>query len=668
MSITATNYINSINNNYPVRGQDNDSQGFRDNFNNITNALTTINSQVDFVNNYAVITTNSKSTFYGNTISDANLQNCSTEFYDNGVQSGSIIIDYSLGSYQKLELNPGVSNISVINWPVNGSQVGQLILNITPIQDTFSAVNFNGSQSTTTYVLNNSPNLFGLYHEHSFNAGVGDLLVTIINQPYTYSTSTVANQFTLVTNTVGNDNPTYFTLDIGKNLGETNAVVLSSALVNEGETTVRSGNLALVPNVITVECINFDSEIIRPGYITLGLSSGVGIQPGAKFVGNTLVESQPAVPITVTVTDSSSTYVQFPFIENFVNPQGNNIIFKNAPFNQNSSPDAAIAFPTLSTLSPNGASITQQGTAGSLGGFLGTLTNFAGSIYANANHLEITYQDPDAVNTNTFIIDTMPPVAAVSETSVADTSTNLATAYFVHSVLPFGSIIMWYGDETNVPYGWAICDGNPHPFNGQDYMVPDLRDKFIVAAGQTNYNINGNVAGTSILGNNFVNGSTSTGGTSVSGLVEHSHTLSQVNNPTISVTVTDPGHNHQILVDGSGDTDQQVVAYGVSGISAIGMKIVDNGNYAAKAYENNTGQGDALINVAKTNITAVATATGLTGLVSDTTGTIAPNTNYNNIPPFIAVYYIMKISGFGIDPRSTMNPSIVSHSVSSQYH
>ena len=46
------------------------------------------------------------------------------------------------------------------------------------------------------------------------------------------------------------------------------------------------------------------------------------------------------------------------------------------------------------------------------------------------------------------------------------------------SVIPVGVIVLWSGAVASVPAGWAFCDGT----NG----TPDLRDKFIVAAGITN--------------------------------------------------------------------------------------------------------------------------------------------------------------------------------------
>lgn len=45
------------------------------------------------------------------------------------------------------------------------------------------------------------------------------------------------------------------------------------------------------------------------------------------------------------------------------------------------------------------------------------------------------------------------------------------------SNVPAGSIIPWYGNLANIPDGFALCDGK----NG----TPDLRDRFLVGAGDT---------------------------------------------------------------------------------------------------------------------------------------------------------------------------------------
>ncbi|NER81019.1 MAG: tail fiber protein [Leptolyngbya sp. SIO1D8] len=67
---------------------------------------------------------------------------------------------------------------------------------------------------------------------------------------------------------------------------------------------------------------------------------------------------------------------------------------------------------------------------------------------------------------------------------------HLKTTYYEllnygNSAVMVGMIVMWSGAVANIPTGWALCDGN----NG----TPDLRDRFIVAAGNSyNPGNNGN--------------------------------------------------------------------------------------------------------------------------------------------------------------------------------
>ncbi len=54
----------------------------------------------------------------------------------------------------------------------------------------------------------------------------------------------------------------------------------------------------------------------------------------------------------------------------------------------------------------------------------------------------------------------------------------------INDILPVKSILLWSGDEENVPDGWAICNGQ----TVGAITTPDLRGKFIIGAGST-YNI-----------------------------------------------------------------------------------------------------------------------------------------------------------------------------------
>jgi hypothetical protein len=140
------------------------------------------------------------------------------------------------------------------------------------------------------------------------------------------------------------------------------------------------------------------------------------------------------------------------------------------------------------------------------------------------------------------------------------------------STLPSGCIILWSGAIGSIPSGYVICDGN----NG----TPDLRNKFVVGAGNT-YSVN------------------QTGGSADSIVVSHTHTATSV--------VTDPGHVHGLYA-AQGD------AVGGSGANA--------------AYRGTPG---ANTSSAVTGITVATT--------NASTGVSATNAN---LPPYYALAYIMK--------------------------
>lgn len=54
-------------------------------------------------------------------------------------------------------------------------------------------------------------------------------------------------------------------------------------------------------------------------------------------------------------------------------------------------------------------------------------------------------------------------------------------------IIPSGMIMIWSGSETDIPAGWALCNGQNN--------TPDLTDKFVLGAGN-NYNV-GNIGGAS---------------------------------------------------------------------------------------------------------------------------------------------------------------------------
>lgn len=552
MSSTATTYINNIDKNFPIPGRDNDSQGFRDNWINITEALDRINTQADYIEAYAVLTTSTTSTFFGNTIADVTIQNASTKLWDNGTVTGDVEIDYSLGSYQKVTLGSGVHNITIINWPGAGT-AGDLKLAITPLSASPTTVNFVDASplgpSTNPYVLGLGTNIFELYSEYPLLAAANTVYVRLVNELIVNSTTASnqsANTFTFVSPTLNASlNHKY---SISGNTGSTYANVVTS-VINANSI---AANVALTPNFVKSTIVS--APTANPGdttasIITLGSVNGIIV--GATFnviSTNTILTVNGINSVAKTV----STNPYFP-----VGIGSGVITFKNPSFNDYADP---LATPLLATMADSAAT-TNTGVAG----------RFKGSIQASVNRLEVTYNDYGNGNPNTFVAQTL------AVTTATNNSTDLASTNFVHKVLPYGSIIMWYGAKSTVPSGWAVCDGTN--------STPDLTNVFLVGAG----------ADSTSLPSTTITGTTATtGGRADTVLPLHDHDTS------------DPGHSHSV---------EYFTATGGSSPTATGTTIG----------------------------TAATTQPQFTDLVVLSTGT--SDVSHTNIPPFKAIYYIMKVTG-----------------------
>ena len=74
--------------------------------------------------------------------------------------------------------------------------------------------------------------------------------------------------------------------------------------------------------------------------------------------------------------------------------------------------------------------------------------------------------------------------ASASSLSVSGNATvggniSVAGAISGHGSAPVGCIILWSGSVSNIPDGWALCDGR----QANGLATPDLRDRFVVGAG-----------------------------------------------------------------------------------------------------------------------------------------------------------------------------------------
>lgn len=113
---------------YPVAGQDNDSQGFRDNFTTIKNSFATAKTEITALQtNSAKL--NEDNDFNGNKISEANMQANTEEVNNIGNITVSQNINWTDGHYQRLQAG-GDLTLTLTSWPTSGV-LGRMTLEIT---------------------------------------------------------------------------------------------------------------------------------------------------------------------------------------------------------------------------------------------------------------------------------------------------------------------------------------------------------------------------------------------------------------------------------------------------------------------------------------------------------------------------------------------------------
>ena len=113
---------------FPKAGQDNSSQGFRDNFSAInTNFTEAVTEIVALQTNKANL--DKASDFTDNIISRAVLKDTAETVYAHGTTGGAITLDHSNGHYQTITTNASIT-LTFTNLPATNS-LGRIILDIT---------------------------------------------------------------------------------------------------------------------------------------------------------------------------------------------------------------------------------------------------------------------------------------------------------------------------------------------------------------------------------------------------------------------------------------------------------------------------------------------------------------------------------------------------------
>jgi len=114
---------NSINGGFPVFGQDNSTQGFRDNFTNIKNNFVAAKAELEDIQGKVLVKSALSggvldNDMDGGTITNAQLKAYTQTFLGLGQQFGNVTVNFESGNFQYLETGNDIT-LAIENWPSN---------------------------------------------------------------------------------------------------------------------------------------------------------------------------------------------------------------------------------------------------------------------------------------------------------------------------------------------------------------------------------------------------------------------------------------------------------------------------------------------------------------------------------------------------------------------
>jgi hypothetical protein len=272
---------NNIDGTYPVAGQDNNSQGFRDNFTNIKTNFQFAEDEITDLQTNAVVK-NANNNLNGSELSNAVLNDMGYTLLPLGATPGpSFTVNYALGTYQTVTLNTSAT-FGFSNFPaagVAGEVYLQVTVNDTAYTLTLPAVvslGLTGIQGISGQVITFAAT--GTYN-FRFTTNNGGSIVTVydLNRPLNYYTNAV----TVVANTVSTSTTTG-ALIVGGGAG-------IAGNLNVGGSGIIAGNLTVTGNVAGANLIT------------------VGNVSGTNITGTVATAAQPNITSVGTLTSLAVT-------------------------------------------------------------------------------------------------------------------------------------------------------------------------------------------------------------------------------------------------------------------------------------------------------------------------------------------------------------------------
>ena len=343
---------NNIDGTYPVAGQDNDSQGFRDNFTNIRNNFTFSKAEIEDLQNKvvlksALLNTTLSNDFAGNAMVNPALTSWRETYNNIGSASGSVTINFVNGNFQKLTMS-GATTL-VFSFPSNtANQYASIKLWI------------NNTNSSWTLTL---PAAVTLNGPLSVGGAAGSPPVI------TFTATEITNNNDYFFE--------FFTVDGGTTIGiidhTRNRDIALTALDIQG-TFKANGNVLLgsgtASNVVAVAT----TAAISSTTGALVVAGGLGVAGNIFADGNVIVGSGTSSNVVVaatTATTSSTTGALV--VAGGVGIAGNLFLTGNATLGSSTTSNVVVAATTGATSSTTGALVVNGGAG------------IAGNAFVNGN-------------------------------------------------------------------------------------------------------------------------------------------------------------------------------------------------------------------------------------------------------------------------------------------
>ena len=251
---------NGINVNYPVPGENNSSQGFRDNFTNIKNNINTAGEEITELQSKAVLKAGLTGIPIDNNMANTLISNAavrsfrSTTYNLGNAISGSVVIDATLGDVQ-IGTITGNTTVQLAGWAPSGTR-SAISLDFT-IANTEAYVIFPGTVNSSGDLIENNTLVGG-------NLAIATAPYSVTNLKYELATTNCGN-----TVTINPLNRPY----------QTSQIETRQAITPTGYQGDRNGDIAVAPAIepITVTATTVTTNVFTTDS-TLGFYIGMPIQ------------------------------------------------------------------------------------------------------------------------------------------------------------------------------------------------------------------------------------------------------------------------------------------------------------------------------------------------------------------------------------------------------